>query len=186
MPKTFGEVLKEARKQQGVRALYVVKAIGMNQSTYSKYENDERKNVSIEDVRRICTFLHIDANQLFNLNVDEIIIISEGVEYKRKLIEQLNTCIKEIRNTDCESLKKYLEEMKIIDKENTFEIIYQQTNFFFIKNNSFGLIALCCIINNYINDVLRKLEEEMTKKFDKKLIRLYVQCEDILNNILSK
>ena len=186
MPKTFGEVLKESRKQQGVRAIDVVKATGISQSTYSKYENDERKNVLVEDVRRFCTFLHIDANQLFNLNVDEIVIINEGVEYKRKLIEQLNVCIAEIENTDCESLKKYLEEMKIKDEENTVEIEYQQKKFSFGKNDSFKMITLCCIINNYMNDILRKLEEEMTKKFDKKLIRLYVQCENVLNDILSK
>lgn len=184
MSKTFGNVLKEARIQQGLRALDVVKATGINQSTYSKYENDEVKNVSIENVGRLCAFLHIDANQLFNLNDNENVIISEGVEYKRKLIEQLNTCIEQIENADCEYLKECLEKIKI--KENTVEIEYQQKKFSFGKDDSFKVITLCCIINDYINDVLKKIEEEMTKKFDKKLIRLYVQCEDILNDILSK
>lgn len=186
MSKTFGKVLKEARIQQGLRALDIVKATGINQSTYSKYENDEAKNVSIENVGRLCAFLHIDANQLFNRNADEIVIISEGVEYKGKLIEQLNTCIESIRNADCEGLKECLEKVKIKDEVNTLEIEYQQKNFSFGKNDPLRLITLCCIINQYINDVLKKLEEEMTKKFDKKLIRLYVQCENILNDILSK
>ena len=81
-------------------------------------------------------------------------------------------------------LKECLEKVKIKDEVDTLEIEYQQKNFSFGKNDPLRLITLCCIINQYINDVLKKLEEEMTKKFDKKLIRLYVQCEKVVVAIL--
>lgn len=188
MPKTFGKILKEARKQQGLKAMDVSKAAGISQSTYSKYENDEKKFVSIEDVRVLCAVLHIDANQLFNLDTDEFVAISnDGSSYKQKLMQQLNSCIDEIKGTDCELLKGYVEELKFKEEENTIELEYCRVKCVFKKNDPFKLIPLCCIISKFISRILDAIEEEFTKNgFNSKLVRLYVQCENILDSIYSK
>lgn len=188
MSKTFGEILKEARKEQNLKAIDVTRATGINQVTYSKYEAGKTKRISIEGARNLCEFLHIDANQLFGVNVDEIVPINAEINYKRKIVRQLKDYINLIKEMDIEVLTKLLEEIAIEEGEDTIEIAYQHEKYFlFGKNDSFNLIPLCCITSLFLQDTLKVIEQEVSKSgFNAKLARLYVQGENILNDILSK
>lgn len=187
MSKTFGEILKNARIQQNLTAKEVCEAIGISQATYSGYEHNKKKHISFQNVKKICEFLHLDANQLLGLNVDEFSFVNdERVEYKQKLIEQLNNCIEEIKTSNREFLNKSVEEFKIKEDADKVEVEYQQIKVVSRKNEFLGVISLYCVSSKFMADILNKIEEEMKNNFDKELIRLYVQCEDILKDILSK
>lgn len=189
MPKTFGEILKEARNQQGLKAMDVCMGTGISQQVYSKIETGKTKRISFEDLGRLCSFLHIDANQLFGLNsVDEIIPrVAVGIDYKQKIISQLKDCIEAIKETKSQLLIKLAEEIVINEVENAIEIAYQERKYLFNKYDSLGVVAVCCITSLFLNEVLKVTEKEISEnEFDLKLVRLYVQCENILNDILSK
>lgn len=187
MSKTFGEILRNARIQQNLTAKAICEAIGMSQATYSQYENNKHKNISMYNVKKICEFLHLDANQLLGLNGDKFSFVNDKrVEYKQQLIEQLNNWIEEVKRANRELLNKSLEEFKINDDVDKVEVEYQQIKVSSKKNESLGVISLCCVISKFMEDMLNKIEEEMKTNFDKELLRLYVQCENILKDILSK
>ena len=190
MSKNFGKILKEAREQQGLKAIEVSRAAGINQSTYSKIETGKAKRLSFEELGRLLEFLRMDANQLFDLNsVDEIgPRVERGIDYKGKLISQLKNCIEAIKETKNQLLIKLAEEIVINEDEDTIRIAYQhKKDFLFRKDDSLNLIPLCCITSLFLNEVLKVTEKEISETaFDPQLIPLYVQCEDILNDIFSK
>ncbi|MBQ9485557.1 MAG: helix-turn-helix transcriptional regulator [Clostridia bacterium] len=72
--KGFGYKIKKAREDNGFSQTAVAKEIPMNQSNYSKIEK-ETQEPSLDQLKRICQILHLDANYL--LDTDEYEGISE-------------------------------------------------------------------------------------------------------------
>ena len=64
----IGTKIKLAREEWGLSQSEIAKAIPMNQSNYSKIERDLQEP-NIEQLRRICQILKLDANYL--LGIDE-------------------------------------------------------------------------------------------------------------------
>ena len=92
MSKTFGEILKEARKNKHLTSFEAAKLLQIPQSTYSKYENDNTVNVNIELLKRICTVFEVDIfRDLGGYDIEQINVESKG-EDKEALIKQLKFC----------------------------------------------------------------------------------------------
>lgn len=84
----FGYKIKKARQEFGLSQTEVAQKIPMNQSNYSKIENDTQEP-NLEQLKRICEILHIDPNYL--LSVDEY----EGITAKDlELLKDIKTAIK--------------------------------------------------------------------------------------------
>ncbi|MBP5467258.1 MAG: helix-turn-helix transcriptional regulator [Clostridia bacterium] len=64
----FGYKIKKARQDYGLSQSEIAKQIPMNQSNYSKIENDGQEP-NLEQLKRICEILHLDPNYL--LSIDE-------------------------------------------------------------------------------------------------------------------
>lgn len=71
----IGKKIKIAREEWGLSQSEISKAIPMNQSNYSKIERDLQEP-NLEQLRRICQILKLDANYL--LGIDEY----EGISGK--------------------------------------------------------------------------------------------------------
>jgi transcriptional regulator with XRE-family HTH domain len=67
----FGEKIKRARQELELRQIDVANAIGMNQSNYSKIEKGDQEP-SLQQLKGICEYLHLDANYLLNINGDNL------------------------------------------------------------------------------------------------------------------
>ena len=56
--------LKEMRESRGVMKKALVELLNTSYPTYQKYEDDPRK-LSIEDLNKICEFLHCRREDIF-------------------------------------------------------------------------------------------------------------------------
>lgn len=84
----FGYKIRKARQDFGLNQTEIAKQIPMNQSNYSKIENDGQEP-NLEQLKRICEILHIDSNYL--LSIDEY----EGISGKDiELLKEIKTIIK--------------------------------------------------------------------------------------------
>lgn len=67
----LGEKIREEREEFGLTQSDMAKAIPMNQSNYSKIERDIQEP-SIEQFKRICEILKLDANYLLDIEEGDI------------------------------------------------------------------------------------------------------------------
>ena len=66
MKRTFGEKIRDYRKDKDLNQKQMAELIPMNQSNYSKIERDVQEP-SMEQLRRICQILTLDPRYLLNL-----------------------------------------------------------------------------------------------------------------------
>lgn len=83
----LGEKIRAEREELGFTQSDMARAIPMNQSNYSKIERDLQEP-SIEQFKRICEILKLDANYL--LDVDE----GDIPKKDRELLKAIKTIIK--------------------------------------------------------------------------------------------
>lgn len=60
----IGEILKEARIKKGLSVIEVAKALGIDRTTYFRYENNQVKNIPIQNLLKLADMLDIDLNEM--------------------------------------------------------------------------------------------------------------------------
>lgn len=135
MPKTFGETIREARRNKRLTAGEFAKKIGITQSALSKLENNQAKKVDPELVKRICKVLYIDANQLFNIEANVTYNYEENIIYPFKKAEELKNirAIYETISFDGDTIKyfDYIAQVhKCVNEKNSVEIQYMIMNLY--------------------------------------------------------
>ena len=60
----IGEVLKEARIKKGLSMIDVSKIIGIDRTTYFRYENNQVKNIPVQNLLKLASILDIDLNKM--------------------------------------------------------------------------------------------------------------------------
>lgn len=58
------QTLKAVRERRGVKQKAVAEHLGVSRQTYSRYENNQ-ENMSIEQAKSVCAFLHCDIADIF-------------------------------------------------------------------------------------------------------------------------
>lgn len=173
MPKTFGEVLKEMRKEIGVNAKKMAKILGITQSQYSKYENNYLKRVDWSLAEKVLPYIKLDG---------EI----EYTKYKKELIqriEDINNKTFEINNPE---LNEYLGnlEIKDINESGYYVLNYSNKQYRINKNGISNIVSLCFILLLFISGILPILQDAITKNFDPKLVQIYALYDALKNDIM--
>ena len=60
----IGEILKEARIKKGSSVIEVARALGIDRTTYFRYENNQVKNIPIQNLLKLADMLDIDLNEM--------------------------------------------------------------------------------------------------------------------------
>ena len=60
----IGEILKEARVKKGLSVIEVARALGIDRTTYFRYENNQVKNIPIQNLLKLADMLDIDLNEM--------------------------------------------------------------------------------------------------------------------------
>ena len=60
----IGEILKEARIKKGLSVIEVDRALGIDRTTYFRYENNQVKNIPIQNLLKLADMLDIDLNEM--------------------------------------------------------------------------------------------------------------------------
>ena len=60
----IGEILKEARIKKGLCVIEVARALGIDRTTYFRYENNQVKNIPIQNLLKLADMLDIDLNEM--------------------------------------------------------------------------------------------------------------------------
>ena len=60
----IGETLKEARIKKGLSVIEVARALGIDRTTYFRYENNQVKNIPIQNLLKLADMLDIDLNEM--------------------------------------------------------------------------------------------------------------------------
>ena len=60
----IGEILKEARIKKGSSVIEVARVLGLDRTTYFRYENNQVKNIPIQNLLKLADMLDIDLNKM--------------------------------------------------------------------------------------------------------------------------
>lgn len=60
----IGEILKEARIKKGLSVIEVARILGIDRTTYFRYENNQVKNIPIQNLLKLIDLLDIDLNEI--------------------------------------------------------------------------------------------------------------------------
>ena len=60
----IGEVLKESRIEKGLSVIEVARILGIDRTTYFRYENNQVKNIPIQNLLKLIDLLDIDLNEI--------------------------------------------------------------------------------------------------------------------------
>ena len=60
----IGETLKEARIKKGLSMIDVSKIIGIDRTTYFRYENNQVKSIPVQNLLKLASILDIDLNKM--------------------------------------------------------------------------------------------------------------------------
>ena len=60
----IGEILKEARTKKGLSVIEVARALGIDRTTYFRYENNQVNNIPIQNLLKLADMLDIDLNEM--------------------------------------------------------------------------------------------------------------------------
>ena len=60
----IGEILKEDRIKKGLSVIEVARALGIDRTTYFRYENNQVKNIPIQNLLKLADMLDIDLNEM--------------------------------------------------------------------------------------------------------------------------
>lgn len=177
MSKTFGQILKQIRKEQGLTSNEMAKILGIPQSTYSKYETDKMKKVDWKILQKV--------NAMANMDITQYEDVTTFMQCKVQLIEKLmlyNEALNEI-----ESLQNYLKQLEISEEENCFKLIYHENEYIISKKGFQGTITLYSIVASFISELLSAIKDEIVKnEFNEVLIFAYTQYAKLRDEIFTK
>lgn len=72
---TIGERIKDLRESKGISAKELAELLDINQSTYSKLEND-KKSIAVSELKRITEFFEVTADYIIGtLKPEEDIVV---------------------------------------------------------------------------------------------------------------
>ena len=60
----IGEILKEARIKKGLSVIEVARALGIDRTTYFRYENNQVKNIPVQNLLKLADMLDINLNEM--------------------------------------------------------------------------------------------------------------------------
>ena len=60
----IGEILKESRIEKGLSVIEVARILGIDRTTYFRYENNQVKNIPIQNLLKLADMLDIDLNEM--------------------------------------------------------------------------------------------------------------------------
>ncbi|HJG96350.1 MAG TPA: helix-turn-helix domain-containing protein [Romboutsia timonensis] len=60
----IGEILKESRIEKGLSVIEVARILGIDRTTYFRYENNQVKNIPIQNLLKLIDLLDIDLNEI--------------------------------------------------------------------------------------------------------------------------
>ena len=60
----IGEILKESRIEKGLSVIEVARILGIDRTTYFRYENNQVKNIPIQNLLKLADMLDIDLNEI--------------------------------------------------------------------------------------------------------------------------
>lgn len=60
----IGEILKESRIEKGLSVIEVARTLGIDRTTYFRYENNQVKNIPIQNLLKLIDLLDIDLNEI--------------------------------------------------------------------------------------------------------------------------
>ena len=60
----IGEILKEARIKKGLSVIEVARALGIDRTTYFRYENNQVKNIPVQNLLKLADMLDINLNEI--------------------------------------------------------------------------------------------------------------------------
>lgn len=60
----IGEILKEARIKKGLSVIEVARVLGIDRTTYFRYENNQVKNIPIQNLLKLADMLDVDLNEM--------------------------------------------------------------------------------------------------------------------------
>lgn len=60
----IGEILKEARIKKGLSVIEVAKKLEIDRTTYFRYENNQVKNIPIQNLLKLADMLDINLNEI--------------------------------------------------------------------------------------------------------------------------
>ena len=60
----IGEILKESRIEKGLSVIEVARTLGIDRTTYFRYENNQVKNIPIQNLLELIDLLDIDLNEI--------------------------------------------------------------------------------------------------------------------------
>lgn len=101
---TFGDRLKELRKNKNLTQSELAEIFHLTRTQISTYENDQA-SPSIEVIISYCSFFEVSADYLLGINNDHE---NSSLEY-----EVINQISKTIKRLNLEQRKKYLNNLKL-------------------------------------------------------------------------
>ena len=60
----IGEILKESRIEKGLSVIEFARILGIDRTTYFRYENNQVKNIPIQNLLKLIDLLDIDLNEI--------------------------------------------------------------------------------------------------------------------------
>lgn len=60
----IGEILKESRIEKGLSVIEVARILGIDRTTYFRYENNQVKNIPMQNLLKLIDLLDIDLNEI--------------------------------------------------------------------------------------------------------------------------
>lgn len=60
----IGEILKESRIEKGLSVIEVARILDIDRTTYFRYENNQVKNIPIQNLLKLIDLLDIDLNEI--------------------------------------------------------------------------------------------------------------------------
>lgn len=60
----IGEILKEARIKKGLSVIEVAKNLEIDRTTYFRYENNQVKNIPVQNLLKLADMLDINLNEI--------------------------------------------------------------------------------------------------------------------------
>ncbi len=86
---TIGERIKDLRESKGLSAKELTQILDINQSTYSKLEND-KKAIAVAELKKITEFFEVTADYVIGTSKPEEDIILYMKKEKNMLEEDIN------------------------------------------------------------------------------------------------
>ncbi len=145
MSNNFGEILKNVRKEKGLKGLEFSKILGIPQSTLSKIERGKTKRIDPNIVCKIYQVFNIDANQLLGIEPKDNSIPMEIEHKDNSITNNYNISIQKAQELEnaLNYVREELQKLALQDKR-IFEILDVIDSFTINTKLDNGRIQIIC------------------------------------------